>query len=134
MQEKEGKMRDYKKLMVWEKASNLCVDIYNITSCFPSGEKFGMTAQLRRAAVSVVANIAEGCGRRTDADFCRFIDIATGSCSEVEALLQLSERIWGPVDNDYPHGRINRKSIEQCVEQVIEIRRMLSGLADKMRI
>lgn len=81
---------DYRRLEVWKGAKSLAVSIYRATGSMPIEERYNLVSQLQRAAVSVVANIAEGAGRGTDLDFARFIRIAQGSLSEVSALLDLS--------------------------------------------
>ena len=83
-------MRDYKKIKAWELAHQLVLSVYRSTTHFPVSEQFGITSQLRRAASSVPANIAEGSGRTTDKDFLRFLDIALGSLKETEYFLLLS--------------------------------------------
>ena len=72
-------MKDYRRLSVWEKAHELALTVYRVTGPFPAGEKFGVTSQTRRAAVSIPSNIAEGAGRGSDKDWARFISIALGS-------------------------------------------------------
>ena len=83
-------MHKFKDLTVWEKSQQLVKAIYESTSSFPKEEIFGLTAQIRRSAVSIPANIAEGCGRKTDKELCRFLDIANGSAFELETLIILS--------------------------------------------
>lgn len=82
-------MQDFRKLLVWEKSHKLTLSIYNLTHSFPKEEMYGLTSQIRRASSSVPINIAEGCGRGSDADFARFLQIAFGSVSETEYLLLL---------------------------------------------
>jgi four helix bundle protein len=77
-------MQNYKDLKVWQKAHALTLMVYKITKCFPKEETFGMTSQMRRASVSVPANIAEGCGRITRPDIAHFFQIALGSLHELE--------------------------------------------------
>ena len=77
-------MKDFKELKVWHKAYDLALAIYESSRSFPREEMYGLTSQLRRAAVSVDANIAEGCGRRSDGELVRFLQIARGSASEIE--------------------------------------------------
>lgn len=77
-------MRDFRKLKVWQKAHGLTLDIYRVSLDFPKEELYGLTSQLRRAAASIGANIAEGCGKSTNADMGRFLQIALGSASECE--------------------------------------------------
>ena len=83
-------MHNFKELIVWQKARNIVKDIYLLTKKYPQEELFGLTQQIRRAAVSIPSNIAEGSGRGTNADFARFLDIANGSACEVETQLYLS--------------------------------------------
>ena len=83
-------MQNFRDLKVWGKAHTLALAVYRATETFPAAERFGITSQMRRAAVSVPTNIAEGCVRGTDADFSRFLHVAMGSASEVEYLLLLS--------------------------------------------
>lgn len=83
-------MEDFKDLKVWVKAHELTLGIYKRTRSFPKEELFGLTSQMRRASISVEANIAEGCGRRSDGEMKRFLQIARGSASEVECHLILS--------------------------------------------
>lgn len=77
-------MRDFRNLKVWEKAYQLTLDVYKTTKGFPKDEMYGLTSQTRRAAASVAANIAEGCGRTGGAELGRFVQIAMGSASELE--------------------------------------------------
>ena len=83
-------MRDFRKLKLWDKAHSLTLHIYRASKGFPRDELFGLTSQMRRAAASVCANVAEGCGRRGGAEFARFLDIAMGSASELEYHILLS--------------------------------------------
>lgn len=83
-------MPDFKKLDVWVDAHAFVLDIYRSTSTFPRTEQFGLTSQIRRAAVSIPANLAEGCGRDTQAELARFASIALGSANELEYLLILA--------------------------------------------
>lgn len=83
-------MQNFKALRVYRHAYSLSVDVYRHTKQFPTAERYGLVAQLRRAAVSIPANIAEGCGRMTRKDLMRFLSIAHGSASELETELALS--------------------------------------------
>ena len=108
-------MRDFRKVQVWQKAHNMTLKIYKITSTFPKDERFGLVSQIRRATASIPTNIAEGAGRETQKDFARFIHIATGSTSEVEYLLLLSHKLGYISEEEYP---LLDKSI-------VEVKRML---------
>ncbi len=83
-------MKDFRELKVWEKAHQLALAIYRVTAKFPKEELYGLTSQIRRASMSIPTNIAEGCGRSTDAEFARFLQIAMGSACETEYQLLLS--------------------------------------------
>ena len=83
-------MKDFRKLIVWEKAHQLTLKIYKVTEQFPREELYGLTSQIRRASVSIPTNIAEGCVRSSNADFSRFLYIALGSTSELEYLILLA--------------------------------------------
>jgi four helix bundle protein len=112
-------MRNFQQLDVWKKAHALTLDIYRLTTGFPATERFGLVSQLQRASASIGANLAEGCGRDTDADFRRFVQIATGSACEIEYHLLLA-RDLGFVD-ELAHELLNVR--------VNEVKRMLHGLA-----
>ncbi len=77
-------MKDFRDLQVWEKAHQLTLSAYKVTSGFPKEELYGLTSQIRRCAVLIAANIAEGCGKRGNGEFQRFLSIAAGSASELE--------------------------------------------------
>lgn len=115
-------MQDFTKLEVWKKADNLAVAIYRETENFPDSEKYGLTSQLRRAAVSIPTNIAEGCGYSSNAQFCKFLYIAHGSANEVAYLLHLSVRT----------EVANGQRASQMQEGVSEIKKMLISLIQKV--
>src|SRR6266545_5951281 len=83
-------MKDFRQLKVWEKSHQLALEIYKATKNFPKEELYGLTSQLRLSSMSIPTNIAEGCGRFTDADFARFLQMAMGSASEAEYQLILA--------------------------------------------
>src|SRR5215213_1558381 len=83
-------MQDFRKLEVWQLAHELTLSVYRQTKTFPSDERFGLTSQVRRAACSIEANLAEGCGRGSDTDFSRFVQMAMGSACEVQCHLQIA--------------------------------------------
>lgn len=111
-------MKDFKELKVWHKAYALSLAVYERSRSFPREEIYGLTSQLRRAAVSVGANIAEGCGRRSDGEFIRFWQIARGSASEMEHHLLLAR------DLKFLTGEAHR----DLEKKVIEVQRMLTSL------
>ena len=115
--------RDFRKIKVWEKAHALTLEIYRLTVGFPDNEKFGLVSQIRRACSSIPTNIAEGCGRSSDAELARFIDIATGSASEVEYQLLLAR------DLEY----IGEQHHASLARNIIEIRRMLLAFNKAIR-
>ncbi len=103
-------MRNYRNLGVWQHADELTVQIYRVTQKFPSTEMYGITSQLRRAAYSVPANIAEGSGRESNADYLRFLSIAQGSLAETEYFLHLAHRLeyLDEVDWNRLTGQVNQ--------------------------
>jgi four helix bundle protein len=115
-------VRAFRQLLVWQKAHALTLALYKVTKSFPRDEQYGLTAQIRRAAVSVAANLAEGCGRRTAADFGRFVQIALGSASELEYHLVLAADL-GLLPPAQHTG------LDSCI---VEVKRMLTGLAKKL--
>jgi four helix bundle protein len=94
-------MHRFKELKVWQKGRFLVKDIYLITKKFPDEELYGITSQIRRSAVSIPANIAEGCGRNTNPDLNRFLDISNGSSFELETLMILSSDLDFITDEDF---------------------------------
>lgn len=86
-------MRNHRKLRAFELADSLVLDVYKATKSWPSDERFGLTAQIRRAAVSIASNIVEGCGRTTEREYLRFIEIAYSSCREVAYQLSIARRL-----------------------------------------
>ncbi len=115
-------MKDFRNLKVWEKAHRLTLDIYGLTRLFPKEELYGLTSQIRRSSSSVPTNIAEGCGRGSDADFKRFLQIAFGSAIETEYLLLLSK------DLKY----VDSSKAESLNRDTEEVKKMLSSLIKKI--
>ena len=110
-------MRDFRELKVWNKAHQLTLDVYRATKSFPREELYNLTNQIRRAAVSIGANIAEGAGKNSRPEFSRFLQIALGSASELEYHILLSR------DLDYLAPEI----YQHLSENVVETKKMLSG-------
>jgi four helix bundle protein len=121
--QKEGDVKDFKELKVWTKAHELTLGVYEVTRTFPREEAYGLTSQLRRSAASIGVNIAEGCGRRSDGEFTRFLQIARGSASELEYHLLLARDLHFLSDPDF----------QKLVLEVVEIERMLTGLVPRIR-
>ena len=86
-------VRSYRDLVVWERAVDFVAEIYRLSARFPREEQFGLTAQVRRASVSVAANIAEGSGRATSRDLMNFLSIARGSLKEAESMVSVAQRL-----------------------------------------
>jgi four helix bundle protein len=116
-------VQDFRNLLVWQKSHELALEIYRLSRDFPREELYGLTSQIRRSAVSVPSNIAEGCARGSDPDFARFLVIAMGSSSELEYQLILSKDL-GYVDTTM-HESLERK--------IMEIKKMLSSLIHRVR-
>ena len=116
-------MRNYKDLRVWDEAHRLTLAIYQVTVSFPKEERFGLTSQIRRASASIQANLAEGCGRRSDGEMGRFVQIAMGSGSELSHHLLLSRDLQLLPQEQYVdlNGRLDR------------VMKMLSALSGKIR-
>ena len=116
-------MRDFKNLRVWEKSHKLTLNIYKVTENFPKIEIYGLTSQIRRASVSIGANIAEGCGKQSEAEFARYLYIALGSASELEYHLILAS------DLQY----ITKESHIRLENNLIEIKKMLVSFIKKLK-
>jgi len=110
--------RGHRQLIVWQKSCDLVVMVYRATDQFPDVEKYGLTSQIRRAVISVPANITEGAGRWGSAEFQRFLSIARGSLSELEALVELALRLH----------YLCRDEVEPIMAQIDEVGRLLVGL------
>ena len=114
----------YKDLLVWQQGMKCVRHIYRITRRFPPGERYVLTVQLRRAAISIASNIAEGNGRSRSGDYVRFLLMARGSCQEVETLLLIARQ------QDYLSIEDTRGALEICMS----ITRMLSGLVRSLSV
>ncbi|WP_298347588.1 four helix bundle protein [uncultured Dokdonia sp.] len=116
-------MRDFRKYNIWELSHKLTLDIYTVSREFPQNESYGIVSQIRRASASIPTNIAEGCGRDSDAEFNRFLTIAMGSASETEYLLILSK------DLQY----INDEYFENLNSKVNIIKQKIYSLKQKLK-
>ena len=115
--------KPHKKLNAWSDAVDLAQQIYRVTERFPSNEQFGLTSQIRRAAVSIPSNIAEGAARQTKKEFLNFLHIAKGSLSELDTQLEIARRL------EY----LDKARWETLDERLERIDRMLSGLVRSLR-
>jgi four helix bundle protein len=116
-------VEDFKNLRVWQRAHELTLGVYQDTKSFPKEEMYGLTGQLRRAAASIGANIAEGCGRRSDAEMKRFLQIARGSANELVYHLLLAK------DLSY----LSAADFDDLEARVLEVQRTLTSLTARVR-
>jgi four helix bundle protein len=116
-------VKDFRELKVWQKAHQLTLAVYHVTTGFPREELYGLTSQIRRSCSSIPANLAEGCGRNGDAEFARFCSIAAGSASELEYHLLLARDLDLIDDRDH----------QDLAEQTMEVKRMLTALLQKLK-
>lgn len=115
-------MRDFKKYTVWQKSHELVLNIYVVSLLFPKEEMYGLVSQIRRSSSAIPTNIAEGCGRDSDKDFCRFLYIAFGSANELEYQIILSRDL----------NFINNEKSHELLIQIENIKKMLTGLITKL--
>ena len=115
-------MHNYKELNIWIKSRALVKELYVLTRKFPVDEKYGLTSQIRRAAISIPSNIAEGSGRNSNKDFARFLDMAISSAFEIETELFLS----------YDLGYIKEYELDIVINKLIEIQKMIYGFRKKV--
>ena len=113
-------MKCFKDLVVWKRGIDLVEDIYALTANFPANEQFGLVSQMRRAAVSIPSNIAEGQGRKSTKEFMQFLYIAKGSLAEIETQLIICERLMFVDDT------------QEMIEKMKILRIMLNGLINKL--
>ncbi len=115
-------MRDFRGLKVWDKAHALTLQVYGASKAFPSAERFGLAAQVRRASSSIPSNLAEGCGRRSSKDMGRFVSMAMGSACELEYELLLSRDL----------GYLTGVRYEELATDVVEVKKMLTALLSRL--
>jgi four helix bundle protein len=116
-------VQDFRNLKVWEKGHALTLAIYKASAGFPREELYGLTSQVRRSASSIPMNIAEGCGRGSDADFSRFLQMALGSASELEYQVLLARDL----------GYLAVEAYQHLTQDVIEVKRMLASLIQTVK-
>jgi four helix bundle protein len=116
-------MRDHRKLRAFELADGLALLVYRSTARFPREEQFGLTSQMRRAAVSIASNIVEGCGRESHAEYLRFLDIAHASAQELDYQISLAKRL----------GYLANPNINDLEQMSLETCRVLNGLIRVLR-
>lgn len=114
-------MYNYRDLIVWQKSMDLVESLYKLTSSFPDTEKFGLTSQIRRCAVSIPSNIAEGSGRKSKKAFRSFLEISNGSINELKTQIEISKRIGILKDDD----------LQNIFKQCDEIQKMTFSLIKK---
>jgi four helix bundle protein len=117
----EGRRNSYRDLIVWQKAMELTKQVYQMTISFPQDEVYGLTSQIRRCAVSIPSNIAEGRGRNSDKEFIRFLNIALGSLYELQTQLELAQAFQ------------YLPSITEVDNRSIEIKKMLNALINSKK-
>ncbi len=118
-----GRMPSHRELKIWQRSMRWVQRIYEVSEDFPAREAYGLTSQLRRAALSVPANIAEGHGRRTEGAFARHLDIALGSLAEADTLLQVAVNL----------GYVTAQDHQTLRQELDEIRRMTYALYRKLK-
>ena len=116
-------MRNYEDLEVWQRAHVLTISVYKATERFPRTESFGLTSQIRRASSSIGANLAEGCGRWGDAELGRYVQIASGSASELQNHLRLAK------DLEF----LNATEYANLLKDLTSVRQMLTAFLQKLR-
>ena len=116
-------MKDYRQLEVWQRSHRFALAVHSVSQSFPREEAFGLTGQFRRASVSIPTNLAEGCGRDSDADFKRLVVMAHGSASEAEYELLLASDL----------GMLKPESYHPLRDEIDQIKRMLGALARKLK-
>lgn len=115
-------MNNFRNLDVWNKAVELATYVYQITKNFPKAEKYGLTSQMRRSAISISSNIAEGAGRESKKEFNHFLNISTGSCYELETQLTISQNLQFLGDTEY----------DRISDKLIEIQKMVYALRQSL--
>ena len=116
-------MRNFRKYDAWQNALQVVETIYQLTKCFPEDEKYGLTNQVRRAAVSIASNIAEGASRESEVDFARFLEISLGSAFEVETQILIANQL----------GYVTAENYEPLLNQLTILQKQINSLISKIR-
>lgn len=116
------KRHNFKELKIWHAAMELVKEIYDVTNDFPKSELYGLTQQIRKCAVSVPSNIAEGCGRGTDAQLAHFLDIAQGSAFELETQLYLANQL----------NFLDKEKTDLLVTKLTTLQKMIDGFKNRI--
>ena len=116
-------MKDFRELKVWDKAHQVTLAVYHATAKFPKDEMYGLKSQMRRSCASIPSNIAEGCGRSSDAELARFLHIAMGSACELEYQLLLARDL----------NFLNNSRCEELTDSITEVKRMLASLLKRLK-
>ncbi|MBP6945721.1 MAG: four helix bundle protein [Candidatus Pacebacteria bacterium] len=116
-------MLSYRDLVVWQKSKDFVIRLYKITNSFPTEEKFGLTSQMRRSAISIPSNIAEGRGRRSRKDFVQFLYMSVGSLCELETQIEIAKDLRFIKEVEY----------NDCIASLKEIGRMLASMIEKLK-
>jgi four helix bundle protein len=117
-------MKDFKKLKVWQKGIEMVVDIYKTSKSFPKEELYGLTSRIRRCAIFVPSNIADGSGRNSDKDFHRFLDISLGSSFELETQLIIANKLEYLSDSEF----------DELTKKIQEGQKMITGLQKSINV
>ncbi|HOX54045.1 MAG: four helix bundle protein [Candidatus Omnitrophica bacterium] len=116
------KLQSYKDLIVWQKSIELVIEIYNLTRLFPKSEVYGLVSQMRRAAIAIPSNIAEGYRRKHIKEYIQFLYVANGSASELETQIDIARKLEETIDLDY----------SKCDNLIAEVLKMLNVLIAKL--
>ncbi|PWN06608.1 four helix bundle protein [Rhodohalobacter mucosus] len=115
-------MNNFRKLKIWKKSIDLATDIYDVTNQFPKTERYGITSQIRRSVVSISSNIAEGAGRHSQKEFSHYLNIAKGSCYELETQLLISRNL----------KFLNAESFTELEAELVKIEKMIYTVIKKI--
>lgn len=110
-------MHKFRELKIWQRSMHLAEDVYKLLILFPQEEKYGLSSQIRRCAISIPSNISEGAGRATNKQFRYFLEIAMGSCNELQTQLELAQRLQF----------VKEENTEQILDECIQLYKMVLG-------